>query len=65
VVAVVHVEVVLPLGMGSVVYGLGLFGVGAVLALVFNRSRSLVAAMVAHAVFNGIQLTFAVLVPGA
>lgn len=61
--AVVHVEVVLPLGLGSIVYGLGLLGVGAVLALVFHRSRSLVAAMVAHAVFNGIQLTFAVLVP--
>lgn len=57
--AVVHVEVVLPLGAESVVYGLALAVVGAVLGWVFHRSRSLVAAMVAHAAFNAIQLALA------
>lgn len=57
--AVVHLEVVLPLGVESIVYGTALLGVGLVLVLVFHRSRSLLTAVVAHATFNGLQLVLA------
>lgn len=61
--SVVHLEVVLPLRVESLVFGLALFAVGGVFALVFHRSRSLVAAMVAHATFNGVQLLLATTMP--
>lgn len=61
--SVVHAEVLLPLQVESLVYGLALFAVGFVLAVVFHRSRSLVAAMVAHATFNGVQLLLATAAP--
>lgn len=61
--AVVHLEVILPLQVESIVFGVALFAVGAVFALVFHYSRSLVAAMVAHATFNGVQVTIAATVP--
>ena len=61
--AVVHGEVLLPLQVESLVYGVALFAVGFVLAVVFHRSRSLVAAMVAHATFNGVQILLATTVP--
>lgn len=61
--SVVHVEVLLPLQVESLVFGLALFAVGWVFALTFHRSRSLLTAMVAHATFNGVQLLLATTVP--
>lgn len=61
--SVVHAEVLLPFRVESLVFGLALFAVGMVLAVVFHRSRSLVAAMVAHATFNGVQILLATSVP--
>lgn len=61
--SVVHLEVLLPPQVESVVYGSALAAVGAVFALVFHRTRSLVAAMVAHATFNGVQLLLATQAP--
>lgn len=61
--SVVHVEVLLPLQVESLVFGVALFAVGGVFAVAFHRSRSLVTAMVAHATFNGVQLLLATAVP--
>lgn len=61
--AVVHLEVILPLGLESIVYTLALFAVGMLFAIVFHRSGSLVAAMVAHATFNGVQVLLAATAP--
>ena len=61
--AIVHVEVLLPFRVESLVFGIALFAVGAVFALVFHRTRSLVTAMVAHATFNGVQLLLATTAP--
>lgn len=61
--AIVHLEVILPLQAESIVFSLALFAVGAVFALVFHLSRSLVAAMVGHATFNGVQILLATLLP--
>lgn len=61
--SVVHLEVLLPPQVESVVYGTALFVVGALFAIVFHRSRSLVAAMVAHGTFNGVQLLLATQAP--
>jgi len=57
--AAVHVEVLLPLGVESLVFSAALFGVGVVFAVVFHRSRNLLAPIVAHATFNGVQLLLA------
>lgn len=61
--AIVHLEVILPLQVESLVFSLALFAVGAVFALVFHFSRSLATAMVAHATFNGVQIVLATLAP--
>ncbi len=61
--SVVHLEVLLPLRLESVVFGVALFAVGMVFVVLFHRSRSLVTAMVAHATFNGIQIVLASQVP--
>jgi membrane protease YdiL (CAAX protease family) len=61
--AVVHVEVLLPLQLESIVFGLALFAVGGVFAVTFHRSRSLLAAVVAHATFNGVQIMLAASAP--
>lgn len=57
--AVVHVEVLLPLQLESVVFGIALFAVGMVFVLLFHWSRSLLVAIVAHATFNGVQILLA------
>lgn len=57
--SVVHLEVLLPLRLESLVFGIALFAVGMVFVVLFHRSRSLVTAMVAHATFNGIQIVLA------
>ncbi len=61
--SVVHLEVLLPLQLESLVFGVALFAVGMVFVVLFHRSRSLVTAMVAHAMFNGIQITLASQLP--
>ena len=61
--AVVHVEVLLPLQLESIVFGLALFAVDGVFAVTFHRSRSLLAAVVAHATFNGVQIMLAASAP--
>lgn len=61
--SLVHLEVVLPLQLESIVYSLALFAVGTVFGLVFHYSRSLGAAIVAHATFNGVQLLLAANAP--
>ena len=61
--AIVHVEVLLPLQVESLVFGTALFVVGAVFAIAFHRSRSLLTAIVAHATFNGVQLLLATTAP--
>lgn len=61
--AVVHVEVLLPLQVESLVFGTALFAVGVVLGAAFHRSRSLLTAVVAHATFNGVQLLLATTAP--
>lgn len=52
----VHVEVLLPWRVEGPVFILALAGVGAVLALAYNRTRVLLAAVVGHATFNALQL---------
>lgn len=61
--AVVHLEVLLPLQLESIVFGIALFAVGMVFVLLFHWSRSLLVAMVAHATFNGVQILLASQVP--
>lgn len=61
--AVVHFEVLLPLGVESIVFGIALFAVGMAFVLLFHWSRSLLVAMVAHATFNGVQVLLASQVP--
>lgn len=61
--SVVHVEVLLPLQLESLVFGVALFAVGMVFVVLFHRSRSLVTAMVAHATFNAIQIVLASQLP--
>lgn len=56
---VVHIEVLLPPQVESVVFGVALFLVGATFAVLFHRTRSLLTAIVAHATFNGVQLVLA------
>ena len=56
--AAVHVEI-LDSGGNAAVFLVALFLVGGVFALAFNRSRSLVTAVVAHGVFNVSQLLLA------
>jgi membrane protease YdiL (CAAX protease family) len=57
--AVVHVEVYVPFRGEAVVFLLALATVGFVFAVAFHRERNLVTAIVAHATFNIVQLTFA------